>query len=117
MFAHCLRALPMSTASPSLLQEACEGVEAATQLLSLLCERVLRSQPALGTADRAALLSAGPRFRRQAAAALVAAQPGGHSWAGALRCWWAVSSSEFAALYKMKCMLGLNRSSNMPCCA
>lgn len=68
-----------------VLQEACEGLEAATQLLSLLCERVLRSQPALGVADRAALLAAGPRFRREAAAALVAAQPGGHSWAGALR--------------------------------
>lgn len=71
------------------LREACEGLEAATQLLSLLCERVLRSQPALGVADRAALLAAGPRFRREAAAALVAAQPGGHSWAALLyRYYW-----------------------------
>lgn len=67
---------------PRRLQEASDGVEAATQLLARLCERVLRSQPALGAADRAALLAAAPRFRREAAAAFVAAQPGGCSWAG-----------------------------------
>ncbi|KAI7840711.1 hypothetical protein COHA_005527 [Chlorella ohadii] len=84
-------ALPaeLEDALAEALREACEGVEAATQLLSLLCERVLRSQPALGAADRAALLAAGPRFRREAAAALVAAQPCGHSWAALLyRYYW-----------------------------
>lgn len=63
-----------------LLQDTCDAVESATQLLARLCERVLRSQPALSTADRSALAAAGQRFRREAAAAVVGAQAG--SWAG-----------------------------------
>ena len=62
-------------------------MEAATQLLAWPCERVLRSQAALGVSDRAALLSAVPRFRRQAAAAIVGMQAGDWAGAGEARGW------------------------------
>ena len=58
----------------------CAAVESSTHLLAKLCERVLRTQPALGVADRVALLSAGQRFRREAAAAIVGSEAS--SWAG-----------------------------------
>lgn len=62
-------------------QDICGAVESCGELLLQLCERTLRSQAAtLSVADRVALLSAGQRFRREAAAAMLEAEPG--RWAG-----------------------------------
>ncbi len=67
------------------MQDICEAVESCSELLRQLCDRALRAQSAaLNVAGRVALLSAVQRFRREAAAATLGAEPG--RWAGGRRC-------------------------------
>ncbi|KAI3433290.1 hypothetical protein D9Q98_003109 [Chlorella vulgaris] len=71
----------MEASLAEALRDICGAVESCGELLRQLCDRVLRLQPAaLGPADRTALLAVGQRFRREAAAAIVAPFGPG-SWA------------------------------------
>ncbi|KAL4426176.1 hypothetical protein ABPG77_007458 [Micractinium sp. CCAP 211/92] len=91
MLCRCMQGIPSACSSTCLcfdMQELCTVVESAAELLSQLCDRALRAQPAMGPGSRTALLSAGQRFRRQAAAAIAGAQ-GCPDWAGLLyRYYW-----------------------------
>lgn len=84
MLCRCMQGILSACSSTCLcfdMQELCTAVESAAELLSQLCDRALRAQPAMGPGSRTALLSAGQRFRRQAAAAIAGAQ-GCPDWAG-----------------------------------